>query len=129
MAWRFSARVRRGREAPCREAAMRRSKNGEPRASVSSHSWRSREALHHGSLLYAPGIKKGADPAPNGGGTGPKWCRYAAARRTVMPILHAIITIFGIRTMQLQWGMVGGGSGDGVARQGPRVAMTRSAVP
>ena len=40
-----------------------------------------------------------------------------------MPILHAISTIFGIRTMQLQWGMVGGGSGDGVARQRPRAAL------
>ena len=36
------------REAPCREAAMHRSKNEEPTASVSSHNWRWREALRHG---------------------------------------------------------------------------------
>ena len=71
MAWRVSARVRRWREAPCREAAIRRSENGDPPASVSSHSWRWREAPRHGSLLYAPGIKKGADPAPSGGGDRP----------------------------------------------------------
>ena len=48
LAWRFSARVRRWREAPCREAAMHRSKNEEPPASVSSHGWRWREAPRHG---------------------------------------------------------------------------------
>ena len=48
MARRFSARVRRWREAPRREAAMHRSKNGEPPASVSSHGWRWREAPGHG---------------------------------------------------------------------------------
>ena len=42
MAWRFSGRVRRLREAPCCEAAMHRSKNGEPSASISSHSRRRR---------------------------------------------------------------------------------------
>ena len=48
MAWRFSGRVRRWREAPCCEAAMHRSKNGEPTASISSHSWQRREAPRHG---------------------------------------------------------------------------------
>ena len=47
-AWRFSARVRRRREAPSRSAAMHRSKNEEPPASVSSHGWRWREAPRHG---------------------------------------------------------------------------------
>ena len=51
MAWRVSARVRQWREAPCREAAMHRSKNGEPRASISSHGWRRRKAPRHGPVL------------------------------------------------------------------------------
>ena len=50
-AWRFSARVRRWREAPSRSAAMHRSKNEEPPASVSSHGWRWREAPRHGLFL------------------------------------------------------------------------------
>ena len=63
MAWRVSAGERRWREAPCREAAIRRSENGEPPASVSSHGWRWREAPRHGSLLYAPGKKRGRSRA------------------------------------------------------------------
>ena len=90
MARRFSARVRRWREAPCRETAIRRSENGEPRASGSSHSWRRRKAPRHGSLLYAPGIKKGPIPRRVVAGTGPEGYRYAVARRTGMPILRAL---------------------------------------
>ena len=48
LAWCFSARIRRWREAPSRSAAMHRSKNEEPAASVSSHSWRWRKAPRHG---------------------------------------------------------------------------------
>ena len=48
LAWRFSARIRRWREPPRRKAAMHRSKNEERPASVSSHSWRRREAPRHG---------------------------------------------------------------------------------
>ena len=50
-AWRFSARIRRWREAPSRKSVMHRSKNGEPLASVSSHGWRWREAPRHGLRL------------------------------------------------------------------------------
>ena len=90
MAWRVSARVRRWREAPCRD----RSKNEEPKASVSSHNWRWRKAPRHGPVtLWTKRHKKGADLRRVMAGADPEWCRYAAARRTGMPILRALSII------------------------------------
>ena len=89
MAWRVSARVRQWREAPCRD----RSKHGVPSASISSHGWRRRKAPRHGPVTLTKRHKKGADLRRVMAGADPEWCRYAAARRTGMPILRALSII------------------------------------
>ena len=91
-AWRFSARARRWREAPSRSAAMHRSKNGEPPASVSRHGWRWRKALRHGFVSLTNRHKKGADLCRVMAEADPEGYRYAAASRTGIPILRALST-------------------------------------
>ena len=92
LAWRVSARVRRWREAASRQAAMHRSKNEERPASVSSHGWRWRESAPPWTSSLANRQKKGPVPRRVVAGTGPEGYRYAAARRTGIPILRALST-------------------------------------
>ena len=70
MAWRVSARLRRWREAPCPEAAMRCSENGGRQRVLArpSGGGAKRTAMGRCSNQSA---KKGADPAPSGGGDRP----------------------------------------------------------
>ena len=91
-AWRFSARVRRWREAPSRSAAMHRSKSEGPPASVSSHGWRWCEAPRHGFVSLTNRHKKGADLCRVMAEADPEGYRYAAASRTGIPILRALST-------------------------------------
>ena len=92
LAWRFSARIRRWREAPSRKAAMHRSKNEERPASVSSHGWRRREAPRHGFVSLTNRHKKGADLCRVMAEADPEGYHYAAATSTGIPILCALST-------------------------------------
>ena len=89
-AWRFSARIRRWREAADPIGGDASFEEREPPASVSSHNWRWREAPRHGPVTLCTRHKKGADLRCVMAGADPEGCRYAAARRTGIPILRAL---------------------------------------
>ena len=92
MAWRVSARVRQWREAPCRGGDA----SFEERRAASERKL-ARLAVARSAPPWAGALtkrhKKGADLRRVMAGADPEWCRYAAARRTGMPILRALSII------------------------------------
>ena len=92
-AWRFSARIRRWREAT---EPIGGDASFEERGAASERKL-ARLAVARSAPPWTSSLanrqKKGPVPRRVVAGTGPEGCRYAAARRTGIPILRALSTI------------------------------------